>query len=130
MKSMPATQPLTHSQDLDLVFRALGDQTRRSLLARLADGSARVTELAEPFDISLPAVSKHLRVLEKAGLIRRTVTGRVHSCALNAEPLRTAGEWLAHYQVFWEETLESLDDYIRQDSVDVSAARRGTGKRR
>lgn len=102
--------------DLDLVFRALGDQTRRELLSRLGEGSAMVTELARPFDMSLPAVGKHLRVLEKAGLVRRTITGRVHRCSLNAEPLRDAGQWLAHYQKFWDETFDALIEYIQNDA--------------
>ncbi|MDH3694303.1 MAG: metalloregulator ArsR/SmtB family transcription factor [Gammaproteobacteria bacterium] len=101
---------------LDLVFRALGDRTRRNLLSRLADGPAMVTELAEPFDMSLPAVGKHLRVLEKAGLVRRTVSGRVHQCSLNALPLKTAEQWLVDYQRFWEETLDGLIEHIQNDA--------------
>jgi DNA-binding transcriptional ArsR family regulator len=100
---------------LDRVFKALGDQTRRELLARLAIGPAMVTELAKPFGMSLPAVAKHIRVLEKAGLVERKVTGRIHRCALNAQPLKTAGDWLAHYQKFWNETLDALDVYLQEN---------------
>lgn len=100
-------------QDLDLVFKALGDQTRRDLLARLSEGPAMVTELAKPFDMSLPAVGKHLRVLENAGLVERSINGRVHQCALNPLPLKSAGDWLGHYQQFWNETLDALSGYLQ-----------------
>lgn len=86
---------------LDRVFRALGDRTRRALLARLARKPAMITELAEPFAMSLPAVSRHIRVLEGAGLVRRAVDGRVHRCSLRAEPLKAVEEWLGHYRKFW-----------------------------
>jgi DNA-binding transcriptional ArsR family regulator len=86
---------------LDLVFHALGNRTRRALLQRLAKGAARVTDLAVPFDMSLPAISRHLAVLERAGLINRSVRGRVHSCALDVAPMATAEEWLAAYREFW-----------------------------
>ena len=75
-----------------------------------------VTELAKPFDMSLPAVGKHLRVLEKAGLVHRAVSGRIHRCSLNAIPLKDAGEWLAHYEQFWGETLGALSAYIQRES--------------
>lgn len=103
-------------QDLDLVFKALGDQTRRELLARLSEGPAMVTELAKPFEMSLPAVGKHLRVLEHAGLVERRIDGRVHQCTLNPLPLKFAGDWIRHYRMFWNETLDSLDDYLARDS--------------
>jgi DNA-binding transcriptional ArsR family regulator len=98
---------------LDAVFRALGDRTRRALLARLAHGPAMVTELAEPFRMSLPAVSRHIRVLEKARLVARSVDGRMHRCALRAEPLQGAQQWLNHYRHFWEGTLGSLACYVK-----------------
>ena len=101
---------------LDRIFRALGDRTRRRLLARLADGPAMVTELAQPFDMSLAAVGKHLRVLEKAGLIDRAIDGRIHRCSLNAKPLKCAGDWLADYQQFWNETIDALIDYVERDN--------------
>ena len=87
---------------LDAAFQALGDRTRRALLARLAIGPAMVTELARPFDMSLPAVSRHIRVLETAGLIARSVDGRVHRCSLAAAPLQSVEAWLSHYRRFWE----------------------------
>ena len=99
---------------LDRTFAALADPTRRAILARLRDGAGTVGELAEPFDISLNAVSKHLRVLEGAGLIRREVRGREHHCHLEAEPLRAAAAWAADYGEFWEERLDALADFLRQ----------------
>jgi DNA-binding transcriptional ArsR family regulator len=107
---------LGREQQLDLLFRALGDQTRRSLLARLADKPAMVTELAEPFAMSLPAVSRHIRVLESAGLVRRAIDGRVHLCSLSAEPLKNVEVWLRQYRRFWEGTLDSLARYVADDT--------------
>jgi DNA-binding transcriptional ArsR family regulator len=98
---------------LDLVFRALGDGTRRTLLAHLARGPAMITELAEPFGMSLPAVSRHIRVLERAKLVQRTVEGRVHRCSLRAEPLKEAQSWIADYEEFWTGRLESLARHVR-----------------
>jgi DNA-binding transcriptional ArsR family regulator len=100
---------------LDRVFRALGDRTRRGILNRLAQGPASISDLAEPFDMSLPAVSKHLRVLERAGLVRRRIDGRVHRCSLSALPLEDAQRWVMRYRRFWEETLESLSDYLDEE---------------
>jgi len=97
------------------VFRALSDRTRRALLARLSRESAKITDLAEPFAISLPAVSKHLRVLERAGLIRRTIDGRVHRCSFETAPLAEADRWLARYRVFWEDTLDRLARFVAED---------------
>jgi DNA-binding transcriptional ArsR family regulator len=99
---------------LDLVFRALGARTRRALLARLALAPATVTELAEPFDMSLPAVSRHIRVLERAKLITRTVDGRVHSCALAADPLQAVDQWLRYYRRFWDDNLDALAKYVER----------------
>lgn len=101
---------------LDLIFRALGDRTRRKLLARLAEKPAMVTELAEPFAMSLPAVSRHIRVLEKAGLVSREVDGRVHHCSLQPAPLKNIEAWLAHYRNFWEGALESLARHVEDGS--------------
>lgn len=108
---------MTTSTDerLDLVFGALADRTRRQLLAQLALAPASITELAAPYDMSLPGISKHVRVLEHAGLIRRTIDGRVHRCTLDAAAMRAADEWLAHYRAFWDHTLDALTDYIRKD---------------
>jgi DNA-binding transcriptional ArsR family regulator len=97
---------------LDRVFRALGDRTRRALLARLARRPALVTELARPFAISLPAVSRHIRVLERAGLVRRAVDGRMHRCSLSPAPLASVEHWLSHYRAFWEARLEALAHYV------------------
>ena len=115
MLSSADTERASQPEQLDLVFRALADRTRRELISRLADGSAMVTELARHFDMSLPGVGKHLRVLEKAGILQRTTSGRVHRCSLNPLPLRDADQWLAHYQKFWEETFDALIDHIRND---------------
>jgi DNA-binding transcriptional ArsR family regulator len=94
---------------LDQVFRALGDRTRRDMLRRLATGDRTVTELAEPCAMSLAAASKHVRVLERAGLVRRTIRGRTHHCRLAAARLSEAERWLAFYQRFWHERFEALD---------------------
>ena len=102
------------ADQLDLVFRALGDKTRRALLARLSLKPAMVTELAEPFDLSLPAVSRHIKVLEHARLITRTVDGRVHHCELKGESLRAVDQWLHHYRRFWDANLESLARYVER----------------
>ena len=94
---------------LDAVFGALADPTRRAIVERLVEGEATVTELAEPFDISLPAISRHLRVLAEAGLIGRRKDGRLHHCHLVEDPLRDAIGWIVHYGAFWEERLDSLE---------------------
>jgi len=95
-------------ETLDRVFHALSDSTRRALVARLRDGPATVTELAEPFPVTLPAIGKHLRVLEAAGLMHREIRGRQHICSLTPEALADAGDWLQAYRMFWEENLASL----------------------
>ncbi len=109
---------MTTSADerLDLVFGALADRTRRQLLAQLAQAPASITELAAPHDMSLPGVSKHVRVLEHAGLIKRTIDGRVHRCTLDAAAMRAADEWIAHYRAFWDHTLDALADYVSEDT--------------
>jgi len=99
---------------LDTTFAALADPTRRAILARLASGEASVGELAEPFDISLPAVSKHLKVLERAGLIARGRTAQWRPCRLEAGPLQEAAEWIEHYRRFWDESFDRLDHYLGQ----------------
>jgi DNA-binding transcriptional ArsR family regulator len=100
---------------LDRLFHALSDRTRRALLARLARGPAVVTELAAPFAMSLPAVSKHLRVLEAARLVTREVDGRMHRCSLAAGPLRDVERWVEWYRSFWEDTLDALGRYVERD---------------
>jgi DNA-binding transcriptional ArsR family regulator len=101
---------------LDLIFRALGDRTRRQMLSRLAAGPATVGELAGPFNMSLPAVGKHLRVLERAGLVSREIDGRIHRCSLSALPLHDAEQWLDQYRRFWQETLDALAHHFQEDS--------------
>lgn len=97
---------------LDATFGALADPTRRSILERLISGESSVTALAEPFDMSLPAVSKHLRVLEKAGLLTQEKDGRVRRCRVDAAPMKAAADWIGRYRKFWEEQLDSLATYI------------------
>ncbi len=98
---------------LDRTFSALADPIRRAILARLAEeGEATVGELAEPFDVSRPAISKHLRVLERAGLVRRAKDGRVSRCELDASPMKEAADWVERYRTFWEGQLDSLSRYL------------------
>ena len=99
---------------LSTTFAALADPTRRAILSRLAGGGATVTELAEPFDMSLPAVSKHLRVLSKAGLIERGRSAQWRPCRLTAEPMREAMGFLEHYRKFWEESFDRMEDYLQK----------------
>ena len=103
-----------HSQMLDRTFGALADPTRRRILAQLAEGEECVTDLARPHRMSLAAVSKHLIVLEKAGLVRRRRNGRVHSLALEAKPMKEAQAWINRYREFWEGSLDRLEDYLNQ----------------
>jgi DNA-binding transcriptional ArsR family regulator len=107
------------SRTLDRTFAALADPTRRQILAHLARGHRRVTDLAQPHDMSLPAVSKHLRVLEKAGLLRRRRYGRVHEMQLNAEPLKKAARWVEDYRKFWEGSLDRLAVYLEKTNKAV-----------
>jgi DNA-binding transcriptional ArsR family regulator len=100
-------------RQLDKTFAALSDPTRRAIVERLADGEASVTELAAPFAMSLPAVSKHLKVLEKAGLISRGRKAQWRPCRLEPEPLKEASDWLEEYRRLWEERLDRLDEYLR-----------------
>src|SRR5690242_3381608 len=97
---------------LDRVFAAVSDPTRRAILARLADADARVTDIARDFPISLNSTSKHIRVLEGAGLVRRRVRGREHMLTLEAAPLAEASEWIEHYRTFWTQRLASLDAFV------------------
>jgi DNA-binding transcriptional ArsR family regulator len=114
------------SDELDSIFGALADPTRRAILARLTAGEATVTELAEPFDMSLPAVSKHLKVLEKAGLIARGREAQWRPCRLEANPLKEVADWLEGYRRFWEqhqERYQRLDDYLREAQEEGEAGR-------
>lgn len=99
---------------LSLTFAALADPTRRAMLERLAQGPATVKELAEPFDISMPAISKHLKVLEHAGLIERGREAQWRPAQLKAEPLKDVSEWLERYRANWEENFDRLEEYLRQ----------------
>ncbi|HTQ77234.1 MAG TPA: metalloregulator ArsR/SmtB family transcription factor [Burkholderiales bacterium] len=101
-------------EQLDAVFAALADSTRRAVLASLAEGGRAVTELARPHDMSLPGFLKHLRVLEDAGLVARTKAGRVVSCELQAEPMKDAAGWIAHYRKFWSDKLDALGRFLYQ----------------
>ena len=104
---MPADQ-------LSATFAALADPTRRAILARLVDGDCSVTELAKPFDMSMPAVSKHLRVLEQAGLITRRREAQFRHCQIDAAPLKDVADWADHYRHIWEQRLDRLDAYVAQ----------------
>ena len=99
---------------LTSTFSALADPTRRAILARLASGEASVTELAAPFEMSLPAISKHLKVLERAGLITRGRDAQWRPCRLEPRPLKNAADWLEHYRVFWEQSLDRLEGYLSE----------------
>src|SRR6266540_3399448 len=99
---------------LNRTFAALADPTRRAILSRLATGEASVTELSEPFEMSMPAVSKHLKVLERAGLIARSRDAQWRPCHLDPAPLKEVANWVEHYRRFWEESFDRLDDYLRE----------------
>ncbi len=104
---MPATQ-------LDITFSALADPTRRAILARLARGETSVTELAKPFEMTLPGISKHLKVLERAGLIARGREAQWRPCRLQASPLKDAANWIERYRQFWEQSFDRLEDYLKE----------------
>jgi DNA-binding transcriptional ArsR family regulator len=106
MEAMPTDQ-------LDLVFGALADSTRRAILGRLAQGDATVNELVAPFDLAQPTISKHLKVLERAGLVSRGRKAQFRPVYLNPEPLATAARWLGDYRRFWEESLDQLSEYVK-----------------
>ncbi|KQV90849.1 ArsR family transcriptional regulator [Massilia sp. Root351] len=101
-----------NTTQLDDLFVAMSDGTRRAILARLAQSDARVTELASAFPISLNSTSKHIRILERAGLVKRTVQGRDHVLSLNAAPMAAAAEWMALYRRFWDSRLAALEDFV------------------
>ena len=103
---------------LDATFSALADPTRRAILASLSQKSLTVLELAEPFDISLPAVSKHLRVLERAGLLKQEKEGRIRRCKLQAQPMKEAAQWIDKYKRFWEGQLDSLAVFLEKTQKD------------
>src|SRR3989454_6936423 len=116
----------TASDPISNTFAALADPTRRAILARLASGETSVTELAGPFEMSLPAISKHLKVLERAGLIARGREAQWRPCRLEAGPLKQAADWLEHYRRFWEQSLDRLEDYLRE----LQTKRRRHGRRK
>lgn len=116
------TAPINESQ-LDTVFNALGDATRRRMLRELAGGEHTVSELAEPFSMSLAAASKHIKVLENAGLIEREIEGRVHRCRLAAAPLKDAHAWLSAYESFWSARLDALEALLRKADRPTNSAR-------
>ncbi|KGQ20563.1 Transcriptional regulator, ArsR family [Lysobacter dokdonensis DS-58] len=101
---------------LDAVFHALADGTRRAMLERLALGPHSVGELAAPFEMSLAAASKHIQVLERAGLVHRQIEGRSHKCSLQAAPMHAGAEWLRHYEHFWHQRLDTLERLLTQDA--------------
>jgi len=108
---------------LSVVFAALADPTRRAIIARLAEGDATVTELAEPFSISLPAISRHLKVLERAGLISRSRSGQWRSSTLEAAALKEATDWMERYRIFWDVSFDRLDTHLRRVQQDRARQR-------
>jgi DNA-binding transcriptional ArsR family regulator len=102
------------SRQLDLTFSALSDPTRRAILSMLASGEKSVTDLAEPFRMTLPAVSKHLKVLQRAGLVSQGREAQWRPCKLEAKPLKDAAQWIEHYRRYWEESFDQLDNYLRE----------------
>ena len=105
------------TSQLDTIFHALGDATRRGMLAQLAAGTRTVSQLAEPFEMSLAAASKHIKALEAAGLVKRDVQGRTHVCRLNAGPLANAHQWLAYYEIFWTNRLDALEALLKAEDA-------------
>lgn len=105
-------QTIMSARQLDLTFAALSDPTRRAILSRLASGEATVSDLAEPFDMTLPAISKHLKVLQRAGLVLQGREAQWRPCRLEAAPLKDAAAWIEHYRRYWEESFGRLDDYL------------------
>ena len=112
------------SAELDRVFSALADPTRRAILSALSRRSATINEIARPFPVSLNAISKHVMVLERAGLVRREIKGREHHCWIEPRPLRHANTWLEHYRQFWEQRLDALERYVGRK---FKASKKGTG---
>jgi DNA-binding transcriptional ArsR family regulator len=119
---------VTATDRLDRTFAALADPTRRAILARLAAGKASVTELARPFEMSLPAVSKHLKVLERAGLVARGRERQWRPARLEAEPLKEVAQWTERYRRFWEESYDRLDEYL--DELQGRGKEKGDGRKR
>ena len=118
------------SAHLDRTFSALADSTRRAIVQRLAAGELTVTELARPFAISLPAISRHLRVLEAASLVRQERDGQFRRCRLDTQGLQTAGEWIDFYRHFWGESLDRLDEHLKSSTPSVPKAKGRTHAKR
>jgi DNA-binding transcriptional ArsR family regulator len=114
---------------LSLTFAALADPTRRAILARLADGAASVTELARPFKMTMPAISKHLKVLERALLIARGREAQWRPCRIEAAPLKSVSDWVEHYRDIWEQRFDRLDDYLRELQQKQKAELKKKGKK-
>ncbi len=122
VKTLDTQAQRSSEHQLDRVFHALADPTRRAILQRLHQSSGTVSALANPFDMSLNAVSKHLKVLERAKLITRGNTGRTSVCSLSVDPLQNAGEWIQQYTRFWNEVLDSLEQHLEGDEADNQAS--------
>lgn len=119
-----------NSTRLDDVFQALADPTRRAMLGSLTKQPLSVGELAEPFDMSLAAASKHIKLLERAGLIERSVQGRTHLCRLNAQPMHAGMEWLRHYEQFWAQKLDALEALLRAENDPAAKSARKKPRRK
>jgi DNA-binding transcriptional ArsR family regulator len=115
---------------LSATFSALADPTRRAILSKLTSGQVTVTELAEPFEMTMPAITKHLKVLEKAGLIERGKEAQRRPCRLRAEPLREIEDWVEHYRVFWEQSLDRLDTYLKSVTVKKNLKGKKRGRKK
>jgi DNA-binding transcriptional ArsR family regulator len=117
---------------LSQTFSALADPTRRALLARLSEGEANISDLAEPFlkDMSLPAVTKHIKVLESAGLITKGRQAQWRPCRLNGEPLKDASEWMEQYRMYWEESFDRLDAYLKTVTAEKKATAKAKGRKK
>jgi DNA-binding transcriptional ArsR family regulator len=119
-----------NADHLSSTFAALADPTRRAILARLATGEAPVTELAKPFDMSMPAISKHLKVLERAGLIARSREAQWRPCRIEAGRLKEVADWVEHYRSFWEQSLDRLDEYLKElQSKEIKAKDKKHGRK-
>jgi DNA-binding transcriptional ArsR family regulator len=120
---------MAHTDPLSVTFAALADPTRRAILARLADGEATVNELAEPFQLTLPAVSKHLKVLQRAGLVEQGRQAQWRPCRLRPEPLREVAAWMAQYRAFLGASYDRLDEYLRNNLTGAEHDPTGSGQR-
>jgi DNA-binding transcriptional ArsR family regulator len=123
-RTKPRREPASSAARLDAVFHALSDPTRRQMIHTLADGERTVGELAAPFHMSLAGAAKHVKMLERSGLLRRTVRGRTHICRLEAAPLASASEWFRHYTRFWEQSLDALEAALREDALNERLPRK------